>query len=73
MIVTIKKSISPFGRTRHDHANETAEDYVEAISDLIAYRGYCRITDLAEQFSVSHVTAHKIVKRRLFTRGVINF
>ena len=58
-----KKSISPFERTRHDHENETAEDYVEAVFDLIRQQGYCRITDLANQFAVSHVTAHKIVKR----------
>lgn len=55
--------ISPFERTRHDHASETAEDYVEAIAELISLHGYCRITDLANQFSVSHVTALKIVRR----------
>ena len=57
------KTISPFQRTRNDHATETTEDYVEAIADLISLNGYCRITDLAQQFSVSHVTALKIVRR----------
>lgn len=58
-----QSSISPFVRTRHDHASETAEDYVEAIDELIATTGLCRVTDLANQFKVSHVTALKIVRR----------
>ena len=28
-----EKSSRPFDRTRHDHASETAEDYVEAIAN----------------------------------------
>ena len=50
-------------RTRRDHASETAEDYVEAIDDLIAANGVCRVSDLAEQFSVSHVTVTRTVGR----------
>lgn len=52
-----------FERTRNDHATETAEDYVEAILEMIERDGECRITPLAEQFGVSHVTASKIVRR----------
>ena len=52
-----------FKRTRNDHACETAEDYVEVIDDVIAAHGECRVTQLAEEFGVSHVTAHKIVRR----------
>lgn len=52
-----------FERTRSDHACETAEDYVEAIDDVIAAHGECRVTQLADEFGVSHVTAHKIVRR----------
>jgi DtxR family manganese transport transcriptional regulator len=50
-------------RTRRDHASETAEDYVEAIADLIDERGACRVTDLSERFGVSHVTVVRIVQR----------
>jgi DtxR family transcriptional regulator, manganese transport regulator len=32
-------------KTRRDHANETAEDYVEAIADLIAETGEARVVD----------------------------
>ena len=52
-----------FERTRHDHACETAEDYVETIDDMIAAHGECRVTQLADAFGVSHVTALKIVRR----------
>lgn len=50
-------------RTRDDHASETAEDYVEAIMDLIEQHGSCRIKTLAERFGVSHVTVIRIVER----------
>ncbi len=50
-------------RTRSDHASETAEDYVEAVADLIDERGACRVTDLSERFGVSHVTVIRIVQR----------
>ena len=50
-------------RTRSDHAQETAEDYVEAISDLLRENGRCRVVDLARRFDVSHVTVTKVVNR----------
>lgn len=57
------KRSRPFTRTRQDHAQETAEDYVEAIDELIREQGYCRSADLARLFSVSHVTINKTVSR----------
>ena len=50
-------------RTRNDHSRETAEDYVEAIADIAAESGLCRIVDLARRFDVSHVTVTKTVAR----------
>ena len=50
-------------RTRRDHATETAEDYVEAVDDLIRGGGVCRVADLAARFSVSHVTVTRTVGR----------
>ena len=50
-------------RTRDDHSMETAEDYVEAVADVIDQTGACRVTDLAERFGVSHVTVSRIVGR----------
>ncbi|MEM8670607.1 MAG: manganese-binding transcriptional regulator MntR [Planctomycetota bacterium] len=53
----------PHLRTRRDHASETAEDYVEAIDQILEVRDTCRLTDLARRFAVSHVTANRIVER----------
>lgn len=50
-------------RTRRDHATEKAEDYVEAIADLIESTGSCRVIDLSERFGVTHVTVIRTVKR----------
>ena len=50
-------------RTRRDHATEVAEDYVEAIGEIGAARGACRVADLAAHFSVSHVTVSRTVGR----------
>lgn len=50
-------------RTRRDHAAETAEDYVRAIHRVELAQGRCRITDLAREFGVSHVTVTKIIAR----------
>lgn len=56
-------SSNPHLRTRRDHATETAEDYVEAIAEVLAETGACRIVDLARRFGVSHVTVTRIVTR----------
>ncbi|MDG2224613.1 MAG: manganese-binding transcriptional regulator MntR [Rubripirellula sp.] len=53
----------PHRRTRRDHATETAEDYVEAVAEIITEREVCRLVDLAKYFAVSHVTANRIVAR----------
>ncbi len=52
-----------FARTRAAHADETAEDYVEAIAQLIEHRGEARVKHLAELMGVSHVTVSRIVTR----------
>lgn len=50
-------------RTREDHATELAEDYVEAVAEIITANGSCRVMDLARRFEVSHVTASRTVTR----------
>ena len=50
-------------RTRNDHATETAEDYVEAIADVLETNDTCRVVDLARRFGVSHVTVSRIITR----------
>lgn len=45
------------------HAQERAQDYVEAIADLIASQGEARATDLAKSLGVTHVTVIRTVQR----------
>ncbi len=52
-----------FERTRSDHAEETAADYVELIQDLIQERGEARAADIANSLGVSHVTVSKTIQR----------
>src|SRR5262245_45484027 len=54
---------SALRKTRHEHAMETAQDYVEAIADLNATRGEARAVDLARRLGVSHVTVIRTVAR----------
>lgn len=50
-------------QTRREHANETAEDYVEAIADLSASLGEARVVDLARRLGVTHVTVNRTLAR----------
>jgi DtxR family transcriptional regulator, manganese transport regulator len=50
-------------QTRREHASEIAEDYVEAIADLIAERGEARVVDLAKRLGVTHVTVNRTIAR----------
>lgn len=61
---------APFVKVRADHASETAQDYVEAISDMVHRTGECRVTDLARHLGVSHVTVSRIISR-LHERGLV--
>ncbi len=57
-------------RTRQQHAQERAEDYVETIADLIDSVGEARATDIAKRMGVSHVTVIQTV-RRLRLKGLL--
>lgn len=57
-------------RTRAQHAQERAQDYVEAIADLITACGEARATDLAKSLGVTHVTVIRTV-RRLQREGLV--
>jgi len=58
-----RRRSAPFEKVRRDHATETAEDYVEAVSDILHRHGVCRVKNLAEHMGVSHVTVTRIVSR----------
>jgi DtxR family manganese transport transcriptional regulator len=57
-------------KTRTAHETETAQDYVEAMADLIDEHGTARIVDLARRMGVSHVTVIRSVAR-LQARGLV--
>ncbi len=59
-----------FQRTRAEHAQETAQDYVEMIAELIAATGEARVTDLARRLGVTHVTDNRTI-RRLLREGLV--
>lgn len=47
-----------------------AEDYVEAIDEIVSQQGECRVVDLARRFGVTHVTVSRTT-RRLVRDGLI--
>ena len=49
--------------TRRAHAQERAQDYVEAIADLIDEQGEARATEIARSLGVTHVTVIRTVQR----------
>jgi DtxR family manganese transport transcriptional regulator len=49
--------------TRRAHAQERAQDYVEAIAELIKGSGEARAVDLARILGVSHVTVVRTIGR----------
>jgi len=50
-------------QTRREHASEIAEDYVEAIADLMLEMGEARVVDLAKRVGVTHVTVNRTIAR----------
>jgi DtxR family manganese transport transcriptional regulator len=58
-----KHQAENLSQTRREHANEIAEDYVEAIADLVAETGEARVVDLAKRLGVTHVTVNRTISR----------
>jgi DtxR family manganese transport transcriptional regulator len=60
---SLKPQAEYLSQTRREHANEIAEDYVEAIADLMAETGEARVVDLARRLGVTHVTVIRTIAR----------
>lgn len=58
-----KRQAENLSQTRREHANEIAEDYVEAIADLLGEVGEARVVDLAKRLGVTHVTVNRTIAR----------
>lgn len=70
-----KKSFTPaqrHRRVRRQHADELAEDYVEAIFLRIQDTGFARVMDLAADFGISHVSVIRAL-RRLEEQGLLTY
>ena len=52
-----------FLESRHSHAYENTEDYLELINDLLNNRGEARIVDIAMQLGIAQATANKTIQR----------
>lgn len=59
----VKLQAENLSQTRREHANEVAEDYVEAIADLIVESGEARVVDIAKRIGVTHVTVIRTIER----------
>lgn len=59
-----------FKQTRDAHRAELAEDYVEAILDLIDEDGDAKLTEIAIRLGVTHPSAFKAL-RKLETEGLV--
>ena len=58
-----RRQAENLSETRREHAKEIAEDYVEAIADLLAEAGEARVVDLAKRLGVTHVTVNRTIGR----------
>jgi len=61
--IRIRRQAENLSQTRREHAAEIAEDYVEAIADLVAETGEARVVDLSKRLGVTHVTVNRTVGR----------
>lgn len=67
----ITTSAQRHSRVRRQHSDELAQDYVEAIFELEQTGSPARVTDLQEQFGVSHVSVIRAL-RRFELRGLVD-
>ncbi len=63
MLTSPVTTSASFRKVRADHASETAQDYVEAVSDIVHRHGMCRVKDLASLMGVTHVTVSRVISR----------
>ena len=61
--IRTRRQAENLSQTRREHASEIAEDYVEAIADLVAETGEARVVDLAKRLGVTHVTVNRTIGR----------
>lgn len=60
---SVKEQAKAMKVTREQHAAETAQDYLEVISDLINQKGEARLVDIADRLGISHATVNQTIRR----------
>lgn len=68
--LNMDETAKQFKKTREARSQEIAQDYVEAIAELIDETGVARVIDLARGFGVSHVTVNRTIAR-LSRQGLV--
>jgi DtxR family manganese transport transcriptional regulator len=58
-----KQRADNLSQTRREHAHEIADDYVEAIADLVKELGEARVVELSRRLGVTHVTVNRTIAR----------
>ncbi len=66
----LKRTAQRHQRVRRQHFDELAQDYVEAIHELLSEGRVARVTDLQGVFGVSHVSVIRALKR-FESRGLL--
>lgn len=54
------------------HLSDSTEDHLERIAELVAAKGYARVTDVAEALGLRPSSVSNMV-RRLAARGLLNY
>ncbi|MER3496629.1 MAG: hypothetical protein C4320_07560, partial [Armatimonadota bacterium] len=62
-LLSVARFANPFARARHDHAGETAKDYVELILEIEESGGTARTADLVKRLGVAQPTVTKSLDR----------
>ena len=68
----IRRQAANLSQTRREHASEMAEDYAEAIADLVAETGEARVVEMDAEGIEHHVSPETLtaVRRALRRRGI---
>jgi len=68
----VPESAKRHQRVRRQHSSELAQDYVEAIFNRLQAGSPVRVTDLQEDFGVSHVSVIRAL-RRVESQGLLHY
>lgn len=62
-VKSLPTPLTPPRTTREEHSQETAQDYVELIAELIDTAGEARVIDIARRLGITHVSVSRTIQR----------